>query len=112
MTTLSNLNSVDSKIVLSELYEIKYGIFRHDTIKNRPLASVAFHEAEEINRDSLLENFMRQYVEKSIYDIFKISFLDFMELPKDINEMMFHVANEINSKKQKQLSDIESQFNK
>lgn len=55
---------------------------------------------------------MRQYAEKSIYDIFKISFLDFMELPKDINEMMFHVANEVNSKKQKHLEDIENQFNK
>lgn len=55
---------------------------------------------------------MRQYDDKGIYNIFKINFLEFMELPKDVIEMMFHVANEINSKKQKQLSDIESQFNK
>jgi hypothetical protein len=55
---------------------------------------------------------MRQYHEKSIYDVFKISFIDFMELPKDVVEMLFHIGNEINAKKQKQLSEIESQFSK
>lgn len=110
LTSLNNLSSVDSKIVLSELYEIKYGIFRHDVIKNRPLASVAFHDAEEVIRDSLLENRMKQYNDKSIYDVFKISFLEFMELPTHIIEMLYHVANQINSSKQKQLSAIEDQF--
>lgn len=93
-------------------YDTEYKIYNHaqDNSK-RPLSSIAFHECENINDNSLLESVMRMYVVKSIKDIFGLSLTEYMDLPIDIVEMLNGIADKENTKKANVVSNIEKQFN-
>jgi len=98
-------------MVMQDLYETEYGIYNHlQKNKNRPIASVAFHQSEDINDGSLLEEIIRTYTVKNIKNLYGINLIDFLELPQDIVEMLFSIADEENNKKLNTLSEAEKQF--
>ncbi len=66
------------------------------------------HESEDINDGSLLEEIIRSYAVKRIYETFHISLLEFLELPVDIVQMLFSIAEEEDSKKASELSKLEA----
>lgn len=123
MKFLPKLSSVDSQIVLSDLYETKFNIFDHAAqsrlpstplgpdYRARPLSSVAFHPAEDINTGSLLEEMMRLYIMRSIHGLFGLNFLEFMSLPKDVIDLMLVVSDEEGVRKQTALNAIENELN-
>lgn len=51
------------------------------------------------------------YVEKNIYESFHLNLIEFLELPRDIIEMMFSVSEKANKSKQNIINDIENNFN-
>ncbi len=109
--TLPKLSSVDLQIVLYDLYETIYGIYNHvSNNRNRPLASVAFHDSEDFTTGSLLEGSMKNYIEKNIGEFFKISYLEFMELPRDVIELMFEVAGREIKKRTAIANNIQSEL--
>ncbi len=109
--TLPKLDSIDAQIVMRDLYEKEFGIYDHAKInRNRPLASVAFHPAENINDYSLLEESMRTYISKGIKDKFGLSYTEFLELPLDIIEIMIRIGDEDLAKRSAELTEIERQF--
>lgn len=109
---LPKLNSIDGRIVLQDLYETQYGIYNH-LHQNvvRPLASVAMHSGEDFNDGSLLEEAIRTYATRSVKDLYGLNLLEFLDLPRDIIEMLLLVANEENSRKAATVANIEQQFN-
>lgn len=111
LAKLPRLDVIDARIVLRDLYEATYGIYRpvSKAIK-RPLSSVAFHDAEMVNVDSLLEDSIRTYASRNVKDHFGLSLVEFMELPRDIAQMLLRIGDEINSKKSSVVSDIEKQL--
>lgn len=111
VSSLPKLGSVDGQMVLNDLYETEYGIYDHlSKRKKRPLASVAMHPSEDINEGSILEETLRMYVLKGIKEVFHLNVLEFLELPADIVQMMFTIADEEQTKKSTTLSQIEQQF--
>lgn len=94
--------------MLSDLYDKAYLICDHTSVGlSRPLSSVAFHEAEKVNEDSILEETMRVYISRHIYDNFKLSYLQFMELPRDIAQMVIKISDEYTQKKSQSMADLE-----
>jgi CRISPR/Cas system-associated endonuclease/helicase Cas3 len=93
---------------MQDLYETEYEIFNHlDHTIHRPLASVALHPAEEINDDSMLEEIIRQYIKRDILKIYGLNLIDFLELPHDIVNMLFKLANVENTRNDAMISDIQ-----
>lgn len=113
LSKVPKLGPVDYKVVLSDIYESKYGIYNHIGASNRrPLSSVAFHSSENINNGSLLEARMRMYVHKKIRSIFGLSFDEFLDKPRDVMEMLLKIADEENSRMAHNNEEIEEQFRK
>ena len=115
MMWLPKLPPVDAVIAMYDLYESRYGIFNHqdkNSLKAKPLASVAFHECEDFTKGSLLEEMMNLYLVKRIKSIFGISFIDFMELPRDVIQLMFAVSETDAAKKTAEMTQLEQSFGK
>lgn len=96
-----------------DLYETNYGIFNHlnSTLnKNRPLASVAMFECEDINNNSLLEQVTRTYVKKGIKDVFGLNLNEFLNLPKDIIEILISISDEERRNKENIMSSVEKEI--
>lgn len=107
------MNNVEIKIIMGDLYETEYQIYDHlNTRKSRPLSSVAYHESEDINKGSLLKEAFSMYISRGIKDIYGLSILEFLELPKDIVELMFLVADEEPAKKAKAIAELEKELGK
>lgn len=108
LSKLPKLNRVDAKIVLNDLYDKHYGICNHTTVSNqRPLSSVGFHPAEVLNEDSLLEEGMRLYISRNIHEHFKMSWTEFMDLPRDVAQSMIRIAGEYNELKRNSMGQLE-----
>jgi hypothetical protein len=95
-------------MVLQDLYETEYGIWDHlSGSKSRPLASVAFHPSEDVNTGSLLEETIDNYMHKKIGEHYRLSLVEFLELPVDIVAMMVRAADKMNEKAAGVMSDVE-----
>lgn len=51
------------------------------------------HPGEEINRGSRLEELINIYARKNIGGIFRLSVLEFMDLPRDVIDMLINTAD-------------------
>lgn len=60
-------------------------------------------EEEDINKESLLEESMEIYTRNEVWDLFHISYLEFMNLPKDICAMMIDKCENRLLKKNREL---------
>lgn len=108
----SGLSRNDLKSVLYQVYETEYGIHDHLAKTNRPLSSVAFFDIENSLDGSPLDSIMRTYASKNIKEVFGLSLFEFLEMPRDILELMINIANEEMKKKQPVLDQLNSEFNK
>lgn len=105
---LPKLDAVDGRMVMQDLYETKYGIWNHlDKTTKRPLASVAFHDCEDINEGSLLEEAIRAYTSKNIGEYTKLNLVEFLDLPIDVVAMVMKICDEAMKKKEKTFEEIE-----
>ena len=95
------------------IYDTVYGIFNHiknnqnPPSKRRPLASVAFHRAEDFTKGSLLEDNMRTFKDYPIKELFGIDYLQFMKQTTDIADLMIKVAKEHREKESKMANDAD-----
>ena len=106
---LPRLNNVTAEIVLSDFYRTKFGIFDH-LHGNIALASCLLHEKEKTNYEDKLEILFRNYVNKQIGDIFKLSLLEYLDLPSYVTAIMNKICDDELKKKSTILSNIESQM--
>jgi hypothetical protein len=108
LTTLPVLNSIDSKIMLCDLYEHQYGIYPHlNNGMKSPLSSVIMTEGEDYTTGSLMEEAIRTYVSRGIKDIYGLSIVEFLELPIDVIDVLVQIAGEDQSRKSDILNDIQ-----
>ena len=68
------------------------------------------HPAEDINKESLLEEAIRTYVAKGIGDLYRLSLTEFLELPIDIVQMLITIASEEQHKKKSAMDEAEKAF--
>jgi hypothetical protein len=74
------LGPVDARLVLSDIYDMEFGIFPHLAAGNsRPLASDESHPAE-ITDDGLLEAKFLEYHQNNIGGYLKMTFQEYLDL--------------------------------
>ena len=108
---MSRLNAAQ---VLSEAYDVTFGIFDHlrqaqieshspGPSGKRPLASVALHPAEAwADEKTHMELVFKGFAENQVGDIFKISLLEFLELPVEYAERVMRISKSILARKANQ----------
>jgi hypothetical protein len=104
-------SSIDAQIVLNEFYETLFKIYNHYSGDNRrPLASVALHPEEDIIKNSLLEESIKTFYLRNIKETFGISYLEYIELPRYIGEIMSDVGKELLKKKSNIADDVQKEL--
>jgi len=98
-------------MILSTLYETHTGIYNHlNPANKRPLANVAFFEAEDYNKNSQLEQAIATFAKRNIKEVFGINLLEYLNLPSDICAMLTQTAIKELENKNSTLSDIEKEL--
>lgn len=88
------MNAYDASVILQDMYETVYNIHDHVGNKNlSPLASVALHEAEENSINSNLYEAIDRYHEKGIGELFKLSLIEYLNLPTEICVKLMEIAS-------------------
>lgn len=86
-------SSVDVQVAMMDMYETGYGIFNHrGAKKTRPLASVAFHPAEDIITGSRLRDSALRYERCKIKKTLDMSFLEFISLPTSVIDELCDIS--------------------
>ncbi len=99
-------DSYQTQLVLREMYETQYGIFNHDDPINereRPLSIVALHPKENWTKWSRLYRTIRRYDFHDIKGKFGLSLTEFLELPREIVELLFEISAERANRDQPQI---------
>ena len=84
-------NRVDAKIIASDVYDTVYGIYDHlrpGASIDRPLASVAMYDVEDLTIDDLRRYLMRQYLDAKILTLFGYTFDQFIRHTREEIDMM------------------------
>lgn len=64
------------------------------------MSEIKFRPIEDTSDGNLLDSIARTYVAKNIGELFRISLLEFLDLPRDIVELLINIADdEMKSKK-------------
>lgn len=104
---------MDTQIFLYDMYEISSGVFDHtNQAKTKPLSSVAMHESEDNYYTSSLYQGIELYTKLEIREVFNLSLVEFMNLPKDIHRMVCEISAKRSKEKNAALSSVQSELNK
>lgn len=68
------------------------------------------HEKEKTNYENKLEILFRSYVSKQVGDVFKLSLLEYLDLPSYVTSIINKICDDEMKKKSSILSNIESQI--
>lgn len=102
----------DIRDIFRAYYDTEYGICIHpEDNKERPLSTVAFHPIENINKDSLLDQYMDVWLDLNIKNIWGETFEEFINCPMDIFELKIDKATRVVNKNAQQQSQTEQQLN-
>lgn len=85
------LNSIETQLLLRELYDDTFRIAYHNDPHN-PLSLVAKHPKETLGAYSRLYRTYFRFASLGVGDMFKISVDDFLNQPREMVEMMFTIA--------------------
>lgn len=109
------MSRLEAKEVLSEAYDVTFGIFDHlrqaaieqKTTRpelKRPLASIALHPAEAFaSKGTELYKVLEGFAENEVGDTFKISLPEFLDLPVEYAQALMSISKKRLERKSKQV---------
>lgn len=103
---LPKASLIDAKIAMYDMYEYHFGIFNHADAKDRPLASVAFHEAENYTERTVYYDALLEFAEGGFYEIWGLNVQEFLNLPTYVTKMMKEVTREVLQRKSKVVDEV------
>lgn len=103
------LGSVDTQILLRELYDNTFGIGDHGH-PMRPLSLVALQPKEMIGQYSREFRSMRRFAALRVGELFNISYPDFLQQSRERVEWMFKIAEDKTVIEDRQNAGIEKQM--
>lgn len=91
------MDGYSAQLLNREFYETLYGIHNHadrTLSKNRPLASVAIHQAEDTYTYSMLRRYLFRYRHHEINKNWGLSLSEYLNLPWNIANDLFAIDRE------------------
>jgi len=92
-TGKKTLSSIDSQLLLRELYDTNFKIAYHND-PMRPLSLVEMQPKETIGPFSREWRVYSRFAALKVGELFNISINEFLQLPRERVEMMFQIAEE------------------
>lgn len=111
MQKFGRLTSSDTQLLLLDRYEQIFGLRDHES-EGHPFGPILMNDLEDVYTDGAMHERFRQYDRLGIYDIFKISFNEFIEHPTfRVMQMLDYatsVQHEKSRKTKKALEELEN----
>jgi hypothetical protein len=104
-TDKKKLTSIESQILLRELYDTNFKIANHDN-PHRPLSLVEMQVKETVSPYSREYRTYSRFAALKVGELFNISIDEFLRLPRERVEMMFQIAEERSKVEDKNNADI------
>lgn len=92
-TDKKTLTSLESQILLRELYDNAFQIAKHDDPR-RPMSLVAMYPKEMVGPYSREYRLYRRFAALRIGELFNISIEQFLQQPRERVELMFQIAED------------------
>lgn len=105
---MPRLSAVDSQIAMSESYDARAGLTLPIGRNPRVLSAVEMFESERIDRVDTSLSSVKRYATARIYELFGLSYTEFIDLPTYMCTFMYEVAEERNLKSSKTIQDLEN----
>ncbi len=105
----NTLTSVESQLLLRELYENHFKIAQHNN-PARPMSLVAMQPKETIGPYSRMMRLYKRFASLKVGELFHISITEFLELPRERVEMMFEIAEEKSTAEDRNNEKIQRQL--
>ena len=102
----SGVSTLFAKILQVEAYDTAYGIANYDGENISGLDYVKLHPAERTDVNSLMYDTIIKFGKRNIAKTFGMSMTEFLDLPRDISEMVLNAAKEIAKDKNDALGDV------
>lgn len=110
------LNSVEAHLLLSDVYANAVGIFNLNERADRPLHSVAMHDAEETGLNSAFFDAIKLYRDNRVYQFFGLSWNEMKKLTHEeftyIMELSAESAKNEHNKTQESLKGMQNSMKK
>ena len=92
---------------MPQLYETQYGIFDHtQPLKHKPMSAIEFNPAYDSFKVSPLIDIIARYEENSISDVLHMTFLEYINLPRHITQLLDEQARAIRKTRDQRLGEI------
>jgi len=96
-------------------YQTEYGIFNHSRVRGpteqRPLASVALHDKEDVMEGGPLFSHIRRFYQYRLHKLFGLSLNEFLELPLYMVELLYDIAIADATQQDHTHRDVQRQLN-
>lgn len=112
LTTIAQkLTPVEVNFYLIDRYETAYGIRNHDVDQDNSFGIFAFNECEDSMKNSLLYERSEEFVQYKVGEHFKMSWLEFMELPHEYCNMLIEISKKKVALEASVVSQVANQLN-
>lgn len=93
------LTSVQAEQVLRKAYLFHYHFSDANSLAAQPASLVRFHSAEDSFRGSMMEDHAEHFADLDIGDVFRISWLEYVSLPRHEMQILRNIAEKIKKRK-------------
>ena len=106
LKTVSKIDSISAQLLLREAYEVSYQIFDHDADSTHPWALVMDHPKENYTEYGTLYRTIHGFHFRDIHKKFGLNLTEFLELPREIVELVIHIANKDIERKNRTFDEV------
>lgn len=99
LQTMERQDSDVAQIMMSIGYDITTGVYDHNQNPGEPMAVEAAHPSESYFKESGIYKAMERYERQKIKDVYNLSLIEYLSLPREYIDMMTNQLMEIASRK-------------
>ena len=106
-----SLVSTDVSLLMRLRFEKAYGVFSYEGVGDLDLGVVRMNEAERVLRDDPLPARLREFIELGVATKLNISFVEYMEQPRWVCEMMIEECRRANKHEDSLANRLQQELN-
>lgn len=103
--TYPSKDGITNEMVAREVYDITFGVNDHDN-DSSPLSLVKMHPTEDVTSRSMLYTRVKRFINLDIHSATGLNLTEFLELPREMVELIFAEITAKNSKTGSSLGDM------
>jgi hypothetical protein len=98
-------DGITNEMVLQEVYDIAFGVNDHSN-DSSPLSLIKMHPTEDVHSRSMLYSRVKRYINMDIHQSTGLNLTNFLELPREMVELIFAEITAKNTKTGSAMHDL------